>query len=50
MPTIAAPDTLVSSIQAHLTVSLCPEGPFIAGEDALADACRPEVRRWRSLA
>ena len=34
MPAIAAPDAEVGNIRAALTVSLCPEGLFIAGEDA----------------
>ncbi|MGA2293282.1 toll/interleukin-1 receptor domain-containing protein, partial [Bradyrhizobium sp.] len=33
MPAIAAPDIDLSSIRAELTVSLCPEGLFIAGEN-----------------
>jgi hypothetical protein len=34
MPAIAAPDTDIGSIRAELTVSLCPEGLFIVGEDS----------------
>jgi TIR domain len=33
MPAIAAPDTDIRTIRAELTVSLCPEGLFIVGED-----------------
>jgi len=33
MPAIAAPDADIRSIHAELTVSLCPEGLFIAGDD-----------------
>jgi hypothetical protein len=34
MPAIAAPDADIGNIRAELTVSLCPEGLFIAGEDS----------------
>lgn len=33
MPAVAAPDTDIKNLRAELTVSLCPEGLFIAGED-----------------
>lgn len=46
MPAIVGPDTDIGSIRAELTVSLCPEGLFIAGDDAR----RPSASSARKIA